>query len=278
MLRLSGLYLMGSHRINVNRFFKTKTSNKVIFVMEDNDSQNQHNLRSFSQPIALPVTPQERPPELVIPIELQKQMDELQAQDPESPLQANLIRDIDKAREKLFRVGGSFDYSKTEKLYQKDLELFERIAPDHPILASSFSKLAELYRSQGKYRAAEPLYLRSLEIRERQLEVSPHPVVSSLNNLAALYKSQAKYSEAELIYLRSLEIWEHQLGADHPDVATSLNNLAALYYSQGKYSEAEPLYLRSLAIFEVSLGNDHPNTKTIRDNLQTLRDKLTQTT
>jgi tetratricopeptide (TPR) repeat protein len=249
--------------------------------MEDNDSQNQHDLRSFSQPIALPVKVHKRQPTptpFVTPIELQKQMDELQAQDPESPLIDNLIRDIDKAHKKLLGVD-SFAYSKTEKLYQKDLELFERqIAADHPILASSFSKLAELYRAQGKYREAETPYLRLLKIAERRMDAYPYSIVDCLNNLALIYYSQGKYSEAEPLYLRSLEIWERVYGADHVFVSRTLNTLAGVYRSQGKYSEAEPLYLRSLAIFEVSLGNDHPNTKTIRDNLQTLRDKLTQTT
>jgi tetratricopeptide (TPR) repeat protein len=126
-------------------------------------------------------------------------------------------------------------------------------------LALSLHGLAILYRSQGRYSEAEPLCLRSLEIRERQLGGDHPDIAESLNNLALLYYSQREYSKVEPLYLRSLEIREKKLGVDHPDVAESLNNLAALYRAQGKYREAEPLYLRSLKIKEQKLGADHPS-------------------
>jgi tetratricopeptide (TPR) repeat protein len=110
--------------------------------------------------------------------------------------------------------------------------------------------LASLYRSQGRYSEAEPLYGRSLSIVEQQLGADHPDVAASLNNLAGLYKSQGRYSEAEPLYGRSLSIREQQLGADHPDVANSLNNLAGLYESQGRYSEAEPLYGRAVNLHE----------------------------
>jgi len=108
-------------------------------------------------------------------------------------------------------------------------------------LATTLNNLALLYRLQGRYSEAKPLYLRSLSIVESQLGADHPYVATSLNNLAALYRLQGRYSEAEPLHLRSLSIRESQLGADHPDIAQSLNNLANLYQSQGRYSEAEPL-------------------------------------
>jgi tetratricopeptide (TPR) repeat protein len=137
-------------------------------------------------------------------------------------------------------------------------------------LANSLGWQGYLYESQGRYSEAEPFYLRSLEIRERQLGADHPDVATTLNNLAELYKSQGRYSEAEPLYLRSLEIYEWRLGVDHPDVATILNNLAKLYRFQGRYSEAEPLYLRSLEIRERQLGADHPDVATILNNLAEL--------
>jgi tetratricopeptide (TPR) repeat protein len=136
--------------------------------------------------------------------------------------------------------------------------------------ASSLHQLAFLYDSQGKYNEAEPLYLRSLSIWEKQLgENHPH-VAQILNNLAVLYKDQGKYNEAEPLYLRSLSIYENQLGENHPDVAISLDQLAALYDSQGKYKEAEQLYLRSFSIREKQLREDHPDVATSLNNLAVL--------
>ena len=136
---------------------------------------------------------------------------------------------------------------------------------DHQF-AFSLNQLATLYRSQGKYNEAEPLYLRSLSIYEKQLGENHPNIATSLNNLAGLYKNQGKYNEAEPLYLRSLSIREKQLGEDHPHVAASLNNLALLYDSQGKYNEAESLYQRALQICEQTLGIAHPTTMTVRGN------------
>ncbi|MCY7286148.1 MAG: tetratricopeptide repeat protein, partial [Cyanobacteria bacterium CAN_BIN43] len=97
-----------------------------------------------------------------------------------------------------------------------------------PEMATSLARLASLYRAQGRYGEAEPLYVRSLHIREQQLG-SDHPdTATSLNNLALLYESQGRYSEAEPLFLQALEIRRSQLGQDHPDTATSLGSLAAL--------------------------------------------------
>jgi tetratricopeptide (TPR) repeat protein len=136
--------------------------------------------------------------------------------------------------------------------------------------ASSLTRLAILYYSQGKYNEAKPLFLRSLAIVEKQFGENHPDVASSLNNLALLYNSQGKYKVAEALYLRSLSIWEKQFGENHPEVATSLNNFALLYKSQGKYNEAEPLYLRSLSIREKQLGENHPEVAQSLNNLANL--------
>ncbi len=93
---------------------------------------------------------------------------------------------------------------------------------------------------QGRYAEAEPLYKRSLAIREKVLGPEHPGVAQSLNNLAALYKAQGQYAEAEPLYQRALAIREKALGSEHPHVAQSLNNLAGLYEAQGRYAEAEP--------------------------------------
>jgi hypothetical protein len=45
---------------------------------------------------------------------------------------------------------------------------------DHPNVATGLNNLAGLYKSQGRYSEAEPLYLRSLQICEQRLGVD-HP-------------------------------------------------------------------------------------------------------
>jgi tetratricopeptide (TPR) repeat protein len=123
---------------------------------------------------------------------------------------------------------------------------------------------------RARYAEAEPLYRRSLAIREKALGPDHSDVAQSLNNLAVLYKAQGRYAEAEPLYQRSLKIWEKALGPDHPEVATGLNNLALLYDAQGRYAEAEPLYRRSLEIWEKALGRNHPDVANSLNNLAAL--------
>ncbi|MGH7599722.1 MAG: tetratricopeptide repeat protein, partial [bacterium] len=138
--------------------------------------------------------------------------------------------------------------------------------------ADSLHNLARLYRIQSKYAEAEPLFQRSLEMREKILGPNHPDVAQNLNNLAVLYMSQGKYAEAEPLHRRSLEIREKTLGPNHTDVAVSLNNLAMLYHYQGKYAEVEPLYRRSLEMREKTLGPNHPSVAVSLNNLAMLYD------
>ena len=58
------------------------------------------------------------------------------------------------------------------------------------------NNLAGLYKSQGKYDEAEPLYVDCLD-KTRTALGDRHPsTLTSMNNLAGLYKRQGRYVEA----------------------------------------------------------------------------------
>jgi kinesin light chain len=94
---------------------------------------------------------------------------------------------------------------------------------------------------RNKFKEAEPLCKRALEIREKCLGPS-HPDVAKLNNLALLCQNQEKYDEAELYHKRAIDIYTTSLGSDDSNVAKTKNNLASAYLKQQKYKEAEQLY------------------------------------
>ena len=134
------------------------------------------------------------------------------------------------------------------------LAIHERgLGENHPYVATGLNNLAYLYKSQGRYSEAEPLYKRSLLISEEQLGADHPNTALSLNNLAELYRVQGRYSEAEPLYKRSLSIWEQQLGADHPNVASSLNNLAGLYWAQDRLDEGLDFLARGLEVDETNI-------------------------
>jgi len=165
-------------------------------------------------------------------------------------------------------------YSEARQWLESARRQFETQGIEGDTYAAVLNNLAELYRAQGDYAKAEPLYLRDLEITEKALGDSHPSVATTLNNLAELYRTQGDYAKAEPLYTRSLRIRESALGNEHPDVGQSLNNLAGLYYSQGDYAKAEPLYLRDLEITEKALGDSHPSVATTLNNLGVLYYRL----
>ncbi|PNI77370.1 KLC4 isoform 16, partial [Pan troglodytes] len=128
-------------------------------------------------------------------------------------------------------------------------------------VAATLNNLAVLYGKRGKYKEAEPLCQRALEIREKVLGTNHPDVAKQLNNLALLCQNQGKYEAVERYYQRALAIYEGQLGPDNPNVARTKNNLASCYLKQGKYAEAETLYKEILTRAHVqefgSVDDDH---------------------
>src|SRR5260370_38132193 len=95
--------------------------------------------------------------------------------------------------------------------------------------------LAEVYRVQGRWADAEPLYRRALRIRELMLGPD-HPEVSvTLNSLGLLSFDRGRYVEAESAFKRALAIDDRPAGRDHPDVATDLTTLGDVYRAQGRH-------------------------------------------
>jgi len=198
------------------------------------------------------------------------------------------------------------DYAEARKQFERAVKTAEAFGLEDPRLATSLNGLAETYRAQGHYAEAEPLYKRSLAIREKTLRPDHPDIIQSLNNLAGLYHAQGRKAEAELLLKRAQDLeaqvsaqfalWQSHItlglaaygegdytqaeeqfaaaltvaeafGPKDSRLATSLNNLAALYHAQGHYAEAEPLYKRSLAIREKTLGPEHPDVATSLNNL-----------
>src|SRR2546426_7329710 len=81
-----------------------------------------------------------------------------------------------------------------------------RLGPDHPSGATSLNNLAGLYRAQGQYAQAEPLYKRSLAIWEKALGPDHSSVATSLENLAALYRATKREAQASELEKRAERI------------------------------------------------------------------------
>jgi tetratricopeptide (TPR) repeat protein len=119
-------------------------------------------------------------------------------------------------------------------------------------LGTMLNNIALILRKSGRQKAAEPYYLRALQIYEKQLGPDHADVASVLNNLAVFYTNERRYTEAEETHLRALAIREKLHPAAHPDIAQSKCNLAVVYHSRGDYAKAAEFYRDSLKIWEAA--------------------------
>ena len=148
---------------------------------------------------------------------------------------------------------GCAHHDGADPLHGKTLE-------EHPDTLHSMHDLALLYQNQGRYDEAEPLYVKSLELRRRMLSEEHPDTLQSMHNLAMVYENQGHYDEAESLYVKTLELRRRALGEEHPDTLQSMNNLARVYENQSRYEEAEPLYVERLEVRRRVLGEEHPKT------------------
>ena len=117
-------------------------------------------------------------------------------------------------------------------------------------IGTMLNNIALILRKSGRQKAAEPCYLRALEIYEKQLGPDHPDVASVLNNLAVFYTNERRYTEAEKTHVRALAIRQNSDPRSLADIAQSQCNLAVVYHSRGDYTKAAELYQASLKTWE----------------------------
>ncbi|MDP7349330.1 MAG: tetratricopeptide repeat protein, partial [Phycisphaeraceae bacterium] len=65
----------------------------------------------------------------------------------------------------------------------------ESLGPDHLDIATTHNDMADMYREMDRYDAAEPLYKRALEMRQKSLKKNDPLIVAILISLADLYSA-----------------------------------------------------------------------------------------
>jgi len=120
--------------------------------------------------------------------------------------------------------------------------------------------LAALYQDLGRYREAETILRRIIDIKL----AAPAPeeagtagatlpnMIIDINNLAFVYGAQGKFTAAGASFEWVLEIAEQAVGDDHMLISQALRNLAGNYRARGMHEEARPLLARAVEIVESS--------------------------
>ena len=175
-----------------------------------------------------------------------------------------------------------------------------------PEAASSLELLATLYRDEGKYMDAEPLFRQLADMRrktskpgdvklawslaalgeclylENKDAESEPPLREALklyhangpdvgsearNYLALLLERKGRYPEAGALLNEAAEIDLRTKGPDSPEYANSLSNFASDLIDFGDYGLAETKLRQALEIRRRVLGSDHPDLGYTLNNL-----------
>jgi tetratricopeptide (TPR) repeat protein len=89
-----------------------------------------------------------------------------------------------------------------EQYFQRSLAIKEKVMPGHPAVAVTLNGLANVYRDQGRYGEAEPIYRRALRIRENTLEAEDSAIAETLTDLAKMLRKVGRIAEAERLEAR----------------------------------------------------------------------------
>jgi TonB family protein len=99
---------------------------------------------------------------------------------------------------------------------------------DHPEVATVLASLAAVRQALGRHDAAEQLWRRVLDIRERTLAPNHFATATAIEHLAETCAARGKLSEALRLYQRALAMRELTLGAGHPSLRVSRERIADL--------------------------------------------------
>jgi len=94
---------------------------------------------------------------------------------------------------------------------------------EHPSTLTSMNNLAATYSNQGRWKEAEELELKQLEISRRVLGEEYPNTLTSMGNLAVVFKEQDRDEEAMALLEDCTRMQKRVLGPDHP-YTTSLQH------------------------------------------------------
>jgi tetratricopeptide (TPR) repeat protein len=139
-------------------------------------------------------------------------------------------------------------------LIAAQITLEERVAPDHPAIATALAALARVALARGNAAEAEKSARRAVEIASR----NPHRrSTEPLRALGAALAAQEHFAEAAEVLQEAVAEDRHHHGPDGA-TARSLAQLANAELRAHRFAEALPLIQQAAAIDQERLGATHP--------------------
>lgn len=139
------------------------------------------------------------------------------------------------------------------------------------IQATMFDVIGSVYYSLGLFEDAQPLFNRSLYLRD-SLFGNNHPdIARSLNNIGYLLCEMGEYIKADSILNIALTINLDHLPENDPEFAKVYGGLAWIWNLRGDYDKADTLYRKAI---DIQLANNNPNVGVNYNNLALLMHEM----
>lgn len=167
---------------------------------------------------------------------------------------------------------------KYDKALKSLNEAISRIPKDQDKGSKVYTKclngIANVYLEKADFDKTEEYYLKSAEIRKKELGDSSFQYAESLNNLSKLYQSTGSLDKAEQYSKLAVKNTKKVEGSDGLNYAITLNTLANLYQTMNKFEKAEPLLIESMNIRLNKKGKDSPEYAEVLNNLGALYEEM----
>ena len=125
-----------------------------------------------------------------------------------------------------------------------------------PELEIALHNLAAVYRSEGRYAEARPLYQRAVRLRETRNGATDLGLLLPLNGLALLYLDMGDLRQSKSAADRAISIAELHRSDETPDAASDFSALGSVLAAQSRYSEAKSWIGRALSLRNRLFGPD----------------------
>ncbi|HTT65943.1 MAG TPA: tetratricopeptide repeat protein [Bryobacteraceae bacterium] len=162
-------------------------------------------------------------------------------------------------------------FPEARKLLERSIALRRQAGRgDDQEMLGTMSRLADIYRFEGKYDHAVDLFRKTIEAQTRLLGARHPDTLETTNNLAVAYLAQSKHAEAERLFRRVLDLQRQTLGQDALATLRTANNLGFLYETTARFDEAEKLYSKTYEALRRLRGEQYPDTLDALTNLGSL--------
>lgn len=124
-------------------------------------------------------------------------------------------------------------------------------------LSLTLHQIAQLYRTQGKFRRSLDAYEVALRGMKTALGKHHPNVAAVLGNIGNLQKEMGNLDAAYNTYQEVLGIESYRLGLSHPDVAITLHNIATIDAARGNFEHSLQLYRKVIGLQKKLFGAEN---------------------